>query len=184
MTHRSAFRDASGAAAVEFALFLPVLLVLLFGGIEAGHFVWTQHKLVEAVRDGARYASRLPIRDLCEGTADVMSEDTKDNVKLITRTGQLASATADPRVPGWTANQVTVDPDCGNTDYVNTGLYAAYAAEYPDARAPRLSVSAQNVQYPWMFGALGSIMSGISSEGDNALDVRLTASSHAAGIGL
>lgn len=184
MTRRNALRDSSGASAVEFALFLPVLLVLLFGGIEAGHFIWTQHKLTEAVRDGARYAGRLPIRELCTGTTPAMTDDTRDKIRLITRTGQLADETANPIVPGWTTDEVTVDPDCANTDYVNSGLYAEYAAEYPGARAPRLRVEANGVQYPWMFGMLGSMMSGIAGDGDNALDIRMNASSYAAGIGL
>ena len=55
MTSRHFLLCPRGSASVEFALMLPLLLILLFGGIEAGHFVWTQHKLAEAVRDGARY---------------------------------------------------------------------------------------------------------------------------------
>ena len=172
----------TGSASVEFALILPLLMVLLFGGIEAGHFVWTQHKLVEAVRDGARFAGRLPIREVCEGDTDVMTSETENNIILLTRTGQIASDTANAKVPGWAADQVTVEPNCGA--YVTTGLYAEFAAEYAGAGGPVIVVQAQNVAYPWMFGALGSMLSGISGGGSNALDVRLSASSISPGIGL
>lgn len=175
MAARALLRD-SGSASVEFALILPMLLILLFGGIEAGHFVWTQHKLAEAVRDGARYAGRLPIREVCEGDSEVMSDDLKDQVRLLTRTGQIANAGANPKVPGWAAAQVGVEPNCGA--YVTTGLYAEYAAEYAGNGGPVFVVTAEAVPYPWMFGALGAMMSGI------APNVRLSASSISPGIGL
>jgi len=170
------FLRESGTASVEFALMLPMLLVLLFGGMEAGHFVWTQHKLTEAVRDGARFAARIPIREVCEGNTEVMSGDLKDRVRLLTRTGQIANTGANPKVPGWTAAQVDVEPNCGA--YVTTGLYAEYAAEYGGDGGPVIVVSASDVAYPWMFGALGAMMSGI------APNVRLSAMSISPGIGL
>lgn len=178
MRTRRAISDQRGSAAVEFALLVPMLLVLLFGGIEAGHFVWTQHKLVEAVRDGARFAGRLPIRELCEGSDEVMSDETRDRIRLLTRTGQIASTAIPPKVPNWTQEQVEVEPHCDNTDYVDTGLYAEYAAEYPGSKAPVIVVIADDVAYPWMFNALGSLMSGI------APNVQMSAHSTSAGIGL
>lgn len=184
MTHRTAIRSEGGSAAAEFALTLPMMLVLLFGGMEAGHFVWTQHKLAEAVRDGARYAARIPIRDVCEGTSEVMSSEVENRVKLLTRTGQVVSADAMPKVPGWAANEVVVEPNCDNTTFVNTGLYAEYEAAYPGARGPVIVVAAQDVAYPWMFGLLGSLLSGISGNGTDPLDVALSASSNSAAIGL
>jgi Flp pilus assembly protein TadG len=151
---------------------LPLLLILLFGGIEAGHFVWTQHKLAEAVRDGARYAARLPLTELCDGATEVMTTDTEDDIILMTRTGQVANAAAQPKVPGWTADQVDVDPNCG--EYVTTGFYAAYAADFEGAGGPVVVVSTTGVPYPSMFDALGIIDPG----------ARLSAHSISPGIGL
>ncbi len=179
------FRQSEHAsAAVEFALTLPMMLVLLFGGMEAGHFVWTQHKLAEAVRDGARYAARIPIREVCQGTTEVMSNELKAQVRLLTRTGQIANANALPKVRGWTDGEVTVSPNCDNGSFVDTGLYVDYAAAYPGAKGPVIDVSAHNVAYPWMFGMLGSLMSGISGGGANPLDIELFAESNSPGIGL
>ena len=43
-----------GSVAVEFALILPLLSVLLFGIIDFGRMLWFKEVLVSATRDGAR----------------------------------------------------------------------------------------------------------------------------------
>jgi Flp pilus assembly protein TadG len=53
--HRSG-RDR-GATAVEFALLLPVLLLLIFGLIDFGRALNAQITLTQAAREGARLAS-------------------------------------------------------------------------------------------------------------------------------
>jgi Flp pilus assembly protein TadG len=47
-------RSEQGAAAVEFALLLPILLVVLLGTIEFGLAFFTQEVLTNASREGAR----------------------------------------------------------------------------------------------------------------------------------
>jgi Flp pilus assembly protein TadG len=148
---RSYLCDERATAAAEMALVLPMLLVLLFGGLEAGHYFWSEHKAIEAVRNGARYASRLPVTTVCptSGTAAAAISD----VALMTRTGQLASSTATPVVPGWSNNnQVTVTFNCGG--FVSTGIYASYGSA-----APTVQVSTTNLTYPSLFEALGVITS-------------------------
>lgn len=46
-----------GAAAIEFALVLPLLLILVFGIIDFGRLLYTANTLTSAVREGARFAS-------------------------------------------------------------------------------------------------------------------------------
>ena len=53
---RNAPRDR-GAAAVEFALLLPILLFLIFGIIDFGRALNAQVTLTQAAREGARLAS-------------------------------------------------------------------------------------------------------------------------------
>ena len=50
-------RDDRGAAAVEFALVLPVLVVLLFGMVQFGIAYDAQLKVTHAAREGARMAA-------------------------------------------------------------------------------------------------------------------------------
>lgn len=50
-------RRERGAAAVEFALLLPVLLMLIGGTIDFGRLYYTQIQLGNAARDGVRLAA-------------------------------------------------------------------------------------------------------------------------------
>jgi Flp pilus assembly protein TadG len=47
-----------GAIAVEFAIILPVLLLLVFGIIDFGHAYYMKHILQNSCREGARYGTR------------------------------------------------------------------------------------------------------------------------------
>lgn len=49
-------RDRSGAGAAEFALVLPLLLILMFGIIDAGRYMWAVNQLEKSAQVGARYA--------------------------------------------------------------------------------------------------------------------------------
>jgi Flp pilus assembly protein TadG len=153
MTLRSFLRNDTATASIEFALILPLLIVLLFVGSEAGHFVWTQHKLTEGVRDGVRYASRLNIDKVCNGATSVLAEPELSNIKRVTRTGQVATG-FNGTVPGWTNAQVTVTVSCQS--FVNTGIYTNL-----NAAGPIVTVRAANVAYPSLFKALGNMPSSI-----------------------
>lgn len=49
-------RDQRGAGAAEFALVLPTALLLLFGIIDVGRYVWQLNEYEKATQMGARYA--------------------------------------------------------------------------------------------------------------------------------
>ncbi|GAA0273345.1 hypothetical protein GCM10009127_12240 [Alteraurantiacibacter aestuarii] len=147
MSARSFLADRSGASAFELALLLPLLLVLLFGGMEAGHFIWTQHKLTEGVRDGARFAARLPVESYCIAGAPVTGADTIAAIRRVTRTGQLEPG-GHVRVPGWSDEEVDVEVACAA--FVDTGIYHDL-----DTAGPIVTVAARSVAYPSLFGELG-----------------------------
>jgi Flp pilus assembly protein TadG len=186
MTRRPALlarfaRQTQATASVEFALMVPMLIIMMFGGLEFGHLVWTQHKLADAVRDGARYASRLPVHEVCDGSNSIIAGTAyEDDVKLVTLTGQLATrdALTDPTywraVRGWTAAQVIVNVDCekftADADpTVPTGIYTDLGAP-----GPIVTVVATNVAYPSLYNGFAGISGAI----------RLSARSNAAVIGL
>lgn len=50
-------RSTSGAGAAEFAVVLPLFLILLFGIIDGARFVWEYNKAEKATQVGARVAS-------------------------------------------------------------------------------------------------------------------------------
>ena len=53
---RRLFRDASGASAAEYALVLPLLLIVLFGTIDVGRYAWSLNQAQKATQIGARWA--------------------------------------------------------------------------------------------------------------------------------
>jgi Flp pilus assembly protein TadG len=56
MTRRNLLRDRAGASAAEFALVLPLFLILLFGIIDAGRWMWIYNEAEKATQMGARFA--------------------------------------------------------------------------------------------------------------------------------
>jgi hypothetical protein len=70
-------RGEEGAAAVEFALILPILVFLVLGGLDLGHRFYMQNLITNASREGARYAAKYT------GTsADPSSTAISNYVKL------------------------------------------------------------------------------------------------------
>ena len=53
---RSLVTDRRGSGAAEFALVLPLLILLLFGVIDAGRFLWEMNRAEKATAAGAREA--------------------------------------------------------------------------------------------------------------------------------
>lgn len=51
-----AIRENGGGAAAEYALLLPLILLFLFGIIDAGRYAWEFNKAEKATQSGARYA--------------------------------------------------------------------------------------------------------------------------------
>ncbi|MFN2399309.1 MAG: TadE/TadG family type IV pilus assembly protein [Gemmatimonadaceae bacterium] len=68
-------RDDKGALVVEFALVVPILMLIVFGIIDFSRAYYTLGNLDTAVREGARYAALL--RD----PGGVQEQDVKDLVR-------------------------------------------------------------------------------------------------------
>src|SRR6185503_12886172 len=64
-------RSESGASAVEFALLLPVLMMILFGIIEFGLALYRQAILTNASREGARLGIVQSISAITNGQINV-----------------------------------------------------------------------------------------------------------------
>ena len=56
MTLRRIFRDTGGAAAAEFALIVPIMLLFLLGIMDTGVYAWRFNEAEKAAQMGARYA--------------------------------------------------------------------------------------------------------------------------------
>ena len=103
-------RHETGSAAAEMALVAPLLMVIMFASMELGHYFYSEHVVVKAVRDGARFASRQGFVDYtCPSTiGGTVVNDTQN----VTRTNTV-NGSGMPRLGGWTQNStVTVTLRC------------------------------------------------------------------------
>lgn len=148
-------RDCRAAAATEMALVLPFLVVLLFGVIELGNFFMDEHVLVKGVRDGARYASRLPLDENYSCDPDAATTDAANRIANVTRTGSV-DGSATGRFPStyW-------DRTCtGEAGTVNVSVRCVPVEDYPgvwagrDGDIPVVSVNAA-VRYSAVLSGLG-----------------------------
>ncbi|MFC3321151.1 TadE/TadG family type IV pilus assembly protein [Mesorhizobium cantuariense] len=88
--------DESGAALVEVAITVPLVLLLSAGVFEFSNVLNTRLLLEAGVEDAARYMARCSSDwDTCQGLA-----------KNLAVNGAVTSGSA--RVPGWTTGEVTI----------------------------------------------------------------------------
>lgn len=138
--------DNRGAAATEMALLAPFLVLLMFGAVDVGNYLLSEHIVQKGVRDAARYASRLPIAEYpaCTPTATAETE-----IQKVARTGEPDGT--DVRVVGWTDDTMTTVTLACDTSGTHTGIYTVYP--FPDG-VPVITVSAA-VPYQSLFGVIG-----------------------------
>jgi len=116
----------SGSVGVEMALVTPVILILMFGLVDLGNYFMSEHVVVKAVRDGARYASR---RGFGEYSCASASTDVVTKTRDITRTGTISGGTA--RLVGWTdPTSVTLTVRCDSSG-TYSGIYKGAASGVP-----------------------------------------------------
>ena len=156
-----------GAAAVEMALVLPVVLALMFGSVELGNYFMNEHSLVKAVRDGARFAARqnFSTYTACSGEP---GGSTVSDTKNVVINGYLSGGAA--ITPNISASDITVETACSASSGGQTmlGIYRGRATG-----AQIVTVSA-TVDYRSVLGLMGFSGFGLT----------LNASSQAAVTGL
>jgi len=120
------WRSRSGSVSVELVLVTPMILILMFGLVDLGNYFMSQHVVVKAVRDGARYASR---RGFGEYSCAAASTDVVTKTRDITRTGTISGGTA--RLVDWTdPTSVTLTVRCDSSG-TYTGIYRNATAGVP-----------------------------------------------------
>jgi Flp pilus assembly protein TadG len=105
---RGATRDERGAAAAEFAIVAPFLLLLCLGAAEFGRAMWERHIVTKAVRDATRYLTHVPdpssttyqviatnyaVRGSASGSAPLLLTDSSGN-NLISVSFSVTSTSA------------------------------------------------------------------------------------------
>ena len=147
--------SATWAAAAEMALVAPFLVLLLASAAEVGFYFYEEHRLVESVRDAARYAGRQNFANYatCSGSppATVVT-----NTKLMAAKGSL-DATDPDLLWGWgeTGEAFAVTMSCTTTVSVSgtpTNVGGIYSSN--PVGAPSVVVDA-SIPHRTIFGFLG-----------------------------
>lgn len=73
-------KSKKGQALVEFALVLPVLLILVLGSIDAGWFLFAKISATAAARETARAVSVLDATEFASAIADGFVDEKKTSV--------------------------------------------------------------------------------------------------------
>jgi Flp pilus assembly protein TadG len=111
-------RKSRGQSLVEFALILPILLLLILGAMDIGRIITTKIAVTNAAREGANFLSRnalpdLNISSIIYTTGTPLSDATCD---VITYEGKMA----DGSIVNVTieCDEITVDNCCTRTSPV------------------------------------------------------------------
>lgn len=156
---RHLLRNHCGVVSVEMALMTPILFAFMFTTFEAGYYLWTEHKVIKGVRQGARYAARLPFANYsCSSAGEITTltneagANVYDAVRNVVVYGNAAGS-GFPKVKGWGRDDISISISCdaGTT----TGLYGSQ-----QGGAARVLVNTV-VDYPAIYGLLGFDTSGL-----------------------
>ena len=171
MVMHSLRTDQSAAAAAEMAMVLPFLVALMVGAIEVGNYFLNEHAVVNQVRDGARFASRLPLVDNYSCDPISLTSDAETQIINVTQTGSV-SGTATGRLIStiW-------DEPCGlATQAVDVSVRCVPVDTYPgiyrglEGGIPVVKVSAA-LQYQSVLGQLGLDTSRLCLRGESEVPV-------------
>ena len=109
---RRFLRDSDGAALVEFAILLPMLLVVFTVIIEGGRLMWSYQSAAAGVRDAARYLARATPSNICASGGSVTG--FTDEMEAIVRNSIGGNALFPV---GITVNSVTPSLNCVTGSY-------------------------------------------------------------------
>jgi Flp pilus assembly protein TadG len=129
---------------VEFAISVPVILLLMFGSVEFGNMMINYSTLNDAVRDAARYVAGAAL----QGTADAMVTGAQWNT-IATQGQNLAvfgniAGTGSPLLPSLAVAQITVTEDLVNRNITVAAAYpyqALFGAAIPTFRGGSISTA-------------------------------------------
>lgn len=133
----SVLRCEKAASAAEFALVLPLMLILLFGTIDVGQFLWAMNRAEKATQMGARYAIVTDPVSTELVDADFESADLPRG-ELIPA-DMLGNLECTRATCTCTACEIDVGPGVNTASF--DGIVARMQAMYPDIEADDVRVA-------------------------------------------
>ena len=123
----SRHRRSSGAAVLDMALVLPILLALAFGTVEFGYYFYVKHNVQAAAREGARAgivpsATNQNVTDAVLASMQAAGFNSTQYTVAITDTATPAVAINVATVTAGTAVKVTVTCNWGTVGMRPLGL--------------------------------------------------------------
>lgn len=136
----SLLQDRRASSAAEFALVLPLLILFLFGILDAGRYMWALNSAEKAAQMGVRYAV------VSDPVAAVINTDFVDDYSIpggdVVPNATFGSATC-------TSAICTVTGAASGVSGRNAAAFDAIVTWmqkfYPDITAPRVRIIYQNV---------------------------------------
>lgn len=179
VSRRALLADQAGSGAAEFALVLTPLLILLFGIIDAGRYVWTVNRAEKATQVGARIAAV---------TAPLAQEITTKN--YIGTTVGTTVLTQGDRVPAaafgllrCTSTSCTcVVAPCPGTTFDTTNVFTNVLLPRMQYMMPELT--ANNVVVEYRGSGLGFAGDPNGAQVEPLITVRLVANSGNPNVGI
>lgn len=107
----------NGAAAIEFALLIVFLLIIVSGLVEFGKTFWYYDALTKGTRDAARFLS---------DSRTTPAQSPSEGGRIAAAKQIVVDAANASRVPGFNSSHVAVecDPNCTAPDYVTVRINA------------------------------------------------------------
>jgi TadE-like protein len=105
---RRFWRREDGAALVEFAISLPLILILAFLSVESMRLFWSYQAAIAGVRDATRYLARIAPADLCTAGGQVTGYSSQLEAIVETTIGGAALFPAGVTVTSLTPSHICV----------------------------------------------------------------------------
>jgi Flp pilus assembly protein TadG len=116
-------RRSPGQALVEFALVFPIFLLVLFGLIDVGRYVYTANAINQGAREGARYGS---VADYATGCN--LGRDACVQQETVSRMAAVPASTVDVRCTRQTGSGDVV---LANADACQTSDFLVVEVQTP-----------------------------------------------------
>lgn len=140
-----------GLAAVEFAIILPVVLLIMLATAELGRVLYQYNTLTKAVRDGARYLSSEAING-STGLIDLDATKLLQTRNLVVY-GNIAG-TGTSLLPGLAPGQIVIPDPPTNPQHIN--VQANYPYQPIFASLPGFGLMS-NISTAWILSAATSM---------------------------